>query len=136
MNAWKKITIDSNITSIQKVDVKEKVYEVLKYITKFSELPDDKRLELHIRTKNFRFLRKWWVLNGVPVTDDSVVDFQPEKVKEYEVLIPTKRDRNKEKYIIDSEAVLNYNTSWWYINEEMESYASNVVNLLKSLEKN
>jgi hypothetical protein len=55
-------TGDSYIVSIQKVDVKEKIYEVLKYITKFSTLPDDKRLELFLKTPRYRFMRKRGIL--------------------------------------------------------------------------
>lgn len=129
-NARKKITMDSHITSIKKVEVKEHVYEVLKYITKFSELPHEKRLELHFRTKSFRFLRKWGLLNNAPVTDDSVVDFAPEKRREYEMLLATKWNRNYNRYDIDIDATQSFNSSDKFVEPEMAILATNAIKLL------
>lgn len=55
-------TGDSYVVSIRKVEVKETIHEVLKYITKFSTLPDDKRLELFLKTPRYRFMRKRGIL--------------------------------------------------------------------------
>lgn len=131
--AWKTITLDSDITSIQKVEVKEKVYEVLKYITKFSELPHDKRLELHFRTKGFKFLRSWGSLSKSNVSEEW--NFDAEKRAQYEILVPTSWDRNKEKYKINPEYFEEFNTqNWLQIDPDFQELTKAVINILKPRE--
>lgn len=126
--AWKKITLDSDITSLNKVNAREQVYEVLKYITKFSELPDDKRLELHFLTKSFRFLRSWGLLANKNINESP--NLWAEKIQEYEILFPTYWDKYNEKYVIDEEHFEEFNRSQNIQNPEMASFSSLVLNSL------
>lgn len=126
--ARKKITLDSDITSLNKVNAREQVYEVLKYITKFSELPDEKRLDLHFLTKNFRFLRSWGLLANKNINENP--SLWVEKLKEYEILFPTLWDKYEQKYVIAPEHFEEFNRSQNIQNPEMADFSNQMLNIL------
>lgn len=99
-------TGDSYIVSIQKVDVKEKIYEVLKYITKFSTLPDDKRLELFLKTPRYRFMRKRGILYWAPIDEKTLAD---EERKKLEIIFPMVWNTSTQRYDLDRDNLYRLN---------------------------
>jgi len=99
-------TGDSYVVSIRKVEVKETIHEVLKYITKFSTLPDDKRLELFLKTPRYRFMRKRGILYWAPIDEKTLAD---EERKKLEIVFPMVWNTTNQSYELDQNQFHNLN---------------------------